>query len=216
MFLVFRCELRCDVLHYGTFKSLGMPRIGPVQRDKKVLWSGGALSAVGVTLALQLRHRKGKQMASASNVVQMVPAPPMKESEKKFGRAVMSHGQFIIPALLLRAQARLLISSTQMVVLLQLLDFWWMKDSSAHPSMSKIAERIGLTTKQVQRSVNALVKVGLITRINRRLPAGGKTSNQYQFDGLIAKLNLIEADFEVARKVKRAAGKPGGLAANKE
>lgn len=154
-------------------------------------------------------------MKTASNVVQLKPGVATRESEKKFGQAVMSHGWYIVPAMLLRAQARLNVNSTQMIVLLQLLDFWWRKDSSAHPSMKTIAERIDLTTKQVQRTVDALVQKGLITKINRRLPGRGKTSNQYKFDGLLKKLQGIEVDFEKARKAKNAAAKPGGLVANK-
>lgn len=155
-------------------------------------------------------------MVTATNVVPLKPAAPAKQSEKKFGHAVMSHGQYIVPALMLRAQARLNVNSTQMVVLLQLLDFWWTKDSSAHPSIKTIAERIDLTTKQVQRTVDALVEKGLITKINRSLPGRGKTSNEYKFDGLIKKLQAIEGDFDKARKTKKAAAKPGGLTANKE
>ncbi|MDN7998158.1 helix-turn-helix domain-containing protein [Burkholderia multivorans] len=159
-------------------------------------------------------------MATAGNVVQLpaaqaTPAEQAKQSEKKFGKAVASHGLFVAPALLLRAQARLNVNSTQMVVLLQLLDFWWAVDGSAHPSIATVAERIDLTPKQVQRTVNALVEKGLITRIHRTLPSGGKTSNQYKFDGLIVKLKQIEPDFEKVRKMKKAAGKPGGLTANK-
>lgn len=154
-------------------------------------------------------------MAIANSVVPLKPAAQAKQSDKKFGPAVMSHGQYIVPALMLRAQARLNVNSTQMVVLLQLLDFWWTKDSSAHPSIKTIAERIDLTTKQVQRTVDALVKKGLITKINRRLPGRGKTSNEYKFDGLIRKLQAIEIDFDKARKAKKAAAKPGGLTANK-
>lgn len=155
-------------------------------------------------------------MATASNVVPLKQGAPARQSEKKFGRAVMSHGPYIVPALMLRAQARLNVNSTQMVVLLQLLDFWWTEESSAHPSIKTIAERIGLSTKQVQRTVDALVEKGLIGKINRRLPGRGKTSNEYKFDGLIKKLQAIEGDFDKARKAKKAAAKPGGLIANKE
>ncbi|MFT7773616.1 helix-turn-helix domain-containing protein [Roseateles sp.] len=117
------------------------------------------------------------------------------QSEHKFGRSVMSHGFYLVPALLLRGQARLKLTSTQMVVLLQLLDFWWTVDTTVHPSIKAIAERVGLTAKQVQRTIGALDQMGLITRVNRTLPDRGKTSNQYKFDGLIAKLNELEPDY---------------------
>ncbi|MBS0427339.1 MAG: helix-turn-helix domain-containing protein [Proteobacteria bacterium] len=155
-------------------------------------------------------------MAAASNVVTMPvqPAKSLKQSERKFGTAVMSHGLYVLPALLLRAQARLNLTSTQMVVLLQLLEFWWTADGSSHPSIRTIAERINLSTKQTQRTVDALVEKGMIAKTNRRLANGGKTSNRYTFDGLIKKLQAIEKDFEKARKAKLAAAKPGGLLAN--
>lgn len=154
-------------------------------------------------------------MAAANNVVALKPAVTVKQSEKKFGQAVMSRGQYIVPAILLRAQARLNVSSTQMVVLLQLLDFWWTTESSAHPSIATVAERMAMSTKQVQRTVDALVEKGLIKKINRTMPGRGKTSNQYKFDGLVKKLQAIEVDFDKARKAKAAAAKPGGLTANK-
>ena len=101
-------------------------------------------------------------------------------------------------------------------MLLQLLDFWWTEDSVAYPSMATIGQRVSLSTKQVQRTVNALVKKGLISKTNRSLPGRGKTSNAYQFDGLIGKLKSFEPDFKRAHKTKVAATMPGGLIANKE
>lgn len=156
------------------------------------------------------------QPASPSPTAPPTKAAATKESEKKFGRAVMSHGAYILPAILLRSQARLNVNSTEMIVLLQLLDFWWAENSSAYPSMSKIAERVALSTKQVQRTINSLVEKGLIASTNRTLPNNGKTSNLYTFDGLVEKLESFEKDFAAARRVKEAASKPGGLIANKE
>lgn len=170
-------------------------------------------------------HPSNKRYINVNDSVQPAPPPATalpakaaaaKESEKKFGRAVMSHGAYILPAILLRSQARLNVNSTEMIVLLQLLDFWWAENSSSFPSMSKIAERISLSTKQVQRTINSLVDKGLIASTNRTLPNNGKTSNLYTFDGLIEKLAAFEKDFAAARRIKEAASKPGGIIANKE
>jgi len=154
-------------------------------------------------------------MSTATNVVQLKPEAAPSGSAKKYGSAVMSHGVFILPALLLRAQGRLLVTSTEMIVLLQLLEHWWTVDSQAYPSMATIATRTNLSRKTIQRTVDSLVAKTLITKHSRRLPQGGKTSNQYKFEGLIAKLKAIEPDFEAARKTKKAAAKPGGLIGNK-
>lgn len=101
-----------------------------------------------------------------------------------------------------------MVNSTQMIVLLQLLEFWWIEERSAYPSTATIAERIGMSSKQVQRTVNELAKKNLITRINRHLPKGGKTSNEYKFDGLLKKLNTIEVDFDKARKARKPPPSP--------
>lgn len=155
-------------------------------------------------------------MAAAINVVPIKPAPSPRESEKKWGKAVMSHGQCILPAILLRAQARLLVNSTQMVVLLQLVEHWWTAEGKVFPSMKTIADRVALSPKQVQRTVDVLVALGLVTKINRRLPGRGKASNEYKFDGLVKKLKEIEVDFAKAKSARRAAAKPGGLVANND
>jgi DNA replication protein DnaD len=152
-------------------------------------------------------------MATAK-VVPIKPASEQLQSEKKWGAAVMRHGTLIVPSILLRAQARLLVNSTQMIVLLQLVEHWWTAESKVFPSMKTIATRIDLTPKQVQRTIDVLVAKGLLTKISRRLPHGGKASNEYRFDGLVQKLKAIEPDFDKARKAKIAAGKPGGLVAN--
>lgn len=154
-------------------------------------------------------------MTTASNVVPIKAAPEQRQSEKKWGVAVMSHGQCILPSILLRAQARLLLNSTQMIVLLQLIEHWWTAESKVFPSMQTIADRIDMTPKTVQRTIDALVEKGLITKKQRRLPGRGKASNEYTFNGLVQKLKAIEPDFAAARKAKKAAAKPGGLAANK-
>ena len=127
----------------------------------------------------------------------------------------MSHGQCILPSILLRAQARLLLNSTQMIVLLQLIEHWWTADSKVFPSMRTIADRIAMTPKTVQRTVDVLVQKGLVTKKRRTLPGGGNASNEYTFLGLIKKLKNIEPDFAAARQAKVAAAKPGGLAGNK-
>lgn len=154
-------------------------------------------------------------MSTSSNLATMKKAPERTQSDRKWGAAVMSHGMCILPSLLLRAQARLLLNSTQMIVLLQLVEHWWSADGRVFPSLGTIAERIDMTPKTVQRTVDALVAKGLISKTRRMLPGRGNASNEYSFDGLVKRLKDIEKDFAQARAAKKAAAKPGGLVANK-
>lgn len=144
------------------------------------------------------------------------PAPKVKkQSEKKWGKAVMSHGYCILPSILLQAQARLAVSPQEMIVLLQLVEHWWQADSKVYPSKQAIGDRVGLSAKQVQRHVRRLQDAKLVQRKERVLPGIGRTSNEYDLTGLVTKLKAIEADFATAKQVKAAAKKPGGIVGNK-
>jgi hypothetical protein len=53
----------------------------------------------------------------------------------------------------------------------------------------------------------------LVKRIPRTLTGRGKTSNEYDLSGLVAKLKQMEPDFTKAKTLKAAASKPGGIKA---
>lgn len=149
--------------------------------------------------------------APASKVVNLITAKVQKESDKKWGRVVMSHGFCIFPSILLQAQGRLGVSAQEMVVLLQLAEHWWTAESKVYPSKEVIAQRIGLGPKQVQRHVKRLEELKLVQRKERYKSGGNRTSNEYDLSGLVAKLKLIEPDIAKAKKLKAAATKAGGL-----
>lgn len=148
----------------------------------------------------------------ADNVVPF-PASDRKHSERKWGKAVMSHGYCLLPSILLQAQARLAISAQEMMILLQLAEHWWHPESKVYPSKETIGERVGLSEKQVQRHIRRLEEAKLVKRIERFGPGGGRTTNEYDLSGLVEKLQQIEPDFAEAKQAKAAAKKPGGLVA---
>jgi predicted transcriptional regulator len=155
-------------------------------------------------------------MATASKSEKVVPlfaTPNKKESEKKWGKAVMDLGYCIFPAILLQAQSRLLVSPQEMIILLQLAEHWWKAENKVFPSKATIAERVGLSTKQVQRHIKSLEEKKLVKRIDRFGAGRGRLSNQYDLTGLVRKLKEIEPDMTKAKKIKAGAAKPGGLKA---
>jgi predicted transcriptional regulator len=141
------------------------------------------------------------------------PAEARQGLEKKWGAEVVKAGFCIVPSLLLRAQRRLHLSPTQLAVLLQLCDFWWDEGRKLYPSKEKIAERLGLGPRQVQRIIAGLEKEGLVTRVERRAVHGGKLSNIYDLSGLVKRLKEIAPDFlkveEETRSRRRAVARPG-------
>jgi DNA-binding transcriptional ArsR family regulator len=141
------------------------------------------------------------------------PSKVAKASEEKWGAAVMKLGFCIVPSLLLRAQRRLKLNPTQLAVLMQLCDYWWDSARKPFPSKESLAQRLGLSARQVQRHIADLEKAGLVTRIERRGSNGGKLTNTYDLSGLVSRLQELEPEFraveEENRKRREAVARPG-------
>lgn len=166
-----------------------------------------------------VQHVQVNKMAATATpsktdkVIPMFPQKDMKESERKWGKAVMSLGYCIFPSILLQAQGRLGVSAQEMMVLLQLAEHWWKADGKVFPSKDVIADRVSLSTKQVQRHIQRLEELKLVRRKARFKAGGSRTSNEYDLSGLVAKLKQIEPEITKAKSLKAAATKPGGLRA---
>ena len=157
---------------------------------------------------------KEKGNASTENVVHLHPRKDTgRASQKIWGKEVIALGFCIVPSLLLRAQNRLGLNPTQLAIILQLCDFWWERDRKPYPGKAVLAERLGLSSRQVQRHIAELETAGLVNRVERRAAHGGKTTNMYDLDGLVARLKKLEPDFreveESAKDARRAVSKRG-------
>ncbi|MCF6275838.1 MAG: helix-turn-helix domain-containing protein [Robiginitomaculum sp.] len=140
-----------------------------------------------------------------SNVVKLSPTKAGKASERKWGKPVMDLGFSIIPSLLFKGQRRLGLSPTQLAVLVQLLDFYWDAGRYPHPTKEKLAGRLNISPRQLQRIMVQLEEGGFLRRIERHHAGnGGKLGNIYNLSGLEKKLKGLEPDFT---KVKADASK---------
>ena len=103
----------------------------------------------------------------------------------KWREAVGEGSGFVaIPVALLRLQTRLGLTSTDMMVLVNLLAHWWNPDVAVFPRTTTIAKRMGVNERTVQRSMRRLVKMGLAE------PGRDEQSRRtYQFKGLVDRLN---------------------------
>ncbi len=132
---------------------------------------------------------------------------------RKWGKKVMDHGFCIVPSLLLRAQRRLGLNPTQLAVLLQLCEHWWDQGNRPHPGKRRLADRLGIGPRQIQRHIAELEQAGLVKRIERRSANGAKQSNTYDLSGLVEKLKALEPEFrqveDDAKAARRAVTRPG-------
>ncbi|MFO1315497.1 MAG: helix-turn-helix domain-containing protein [Burkholderiales bacterium] len=134
-----------------------------------------------------------------------------QSSQRKWGKDVMKLGFSILPSLIFRAQQRLGLNPTQLVVLLQIADYWWDQNRKPYPSLETLSLRIGLKPRQIRRYLADLEKAGFLKRIERRAAHRGKLSNEYDLSGLVAKLKKLQPEFRDADEAKRQVSRRGGL-----
>jgi DNA-binding HxlR family transcriptional regulator len=133
---------------------------------------------------------------TTDSVVALTPkADSRKASEKKYGKPVMDLGFCIVPSLLMQAQARLGINPVQFNVIMHLADIWWDAGHRPWPKKQLLAERMGMSERQIQRQIAELESAGLVQRIERTRPGRGKTSNEYDLSGLVKRLKELEPEF---------------------
>ncbi len=111
-------------------------------------------------------------------------------------------GFTIVPDALIHKQAKLGLSATELVVLLQIISFWWAADRPPFPSTTTIASRMGVEVRTVQRAIRALLKSGLIDR-DLRPGRDGKAVRVLTLDSLVMRLNQqVAADPVLSTKAR--------------
>lgn len=126
----------------------------------------------------------------------------VSSTEKIWGKPVLKHGYTGIPSILIRSQARLGLSTTQMNIIVQLLDYWFDPSNPPFPAKKDLAERIGVSQKTIQVNVRELEKAGYIKREMRRSSAGDWNSNIYHLNGLVKRVRELEPEFTAAKEEK--------------
>lgn len=110
---------------------------------------------------------------------------------KKWGYSTAQGGWTSVPNLLLKHSGRLNISPTELVILIQLMRFWWKEEDLPYPSISKTSEEMGVTRKTASKYFGLLKEKGYIRDIE--LPNGRIA---YSLDGLIRTLDAISKEGE--------------------
>jgi len=120
--------------------------------------------------------------------------PTRNPIRERWGRA-LDEGFVIVPVALLRHQHALGIDAGELVVLVNLLANWWSDGRSPYPSTHRLAQRMGVSSRTVQRHLERLEDRGLIHR-QRNQPADSATDirlTRYDLTGLVDKLRALGA-----------------------
>lgn len=102
----------------------------------------------------------------------------------RFGDAVLQAGHTVIPNLVLNHYSELNISPGEFVLAVQLWSFAW-TDRNPYPSLGTLAERMGVTRRQVRNYVHTLKAKGLLNVTERSQPGHGQLTSEYDFSPLI-------------------------------
>jgi hypothetical protein len=141
-----------------------------------------------------------------ADVVRARKASDVLTMTRKWGAQVAAAGFTAVPNHLLSINQFLdkkhRLSSTELLILLQILSSWWHADQLPFPSKSTIARRLGLSARQVQRALKTLEQKGIIKRIAR---LKGRNSNTFDLTGLVDKVHyLVTQHPEAFRRQSRA------------
>lgn len=133
-----------------------------------------------------------------TTATQAQSAITQKALQKKWGATIIGAGYTAVPDILLRRMGALGLKPMEMIVLLQILTYWWEADNKPYPSKKAIASAIGCSEKAVQKTITRLQKLAFVARIERRRDADRSQTNIYDFAPLIQMLEP-HAHEEVAK-----------------
>jgi hypothetical protein len=122
----------------------------------------------------------------------------MSDVVERWGEAVGGRGFAQIPNYLMLLNTFLdekhRLSPVELLLLIQLVGTWWRRGGMPFPSMATLADRCGVSVRQIQRSITQLEKLRLIMRVTRARK-GLRASNAYDLSPLVVRLNEVAKAF---------------------
>ncbi len=134
----------------------------------------------------------------------------MTTLEEKWGSDALAFGWTALPISLLTHQRKLGLNPVGLNVLLHLLSQWWQREKLPYPSQASIAEKVGVSTRTVQREIVLMKKNGLL-KITRTSIHDEKFlgRNLYDLSPLVAKLQKLSAELLIEQEIKNKRPKSG-------
>lgn len=116
--------------------------------------------------------------------------------QRRWGEEVINCGYAVVPTLLLRHQGNLNLTSTDLVIIANLIGEWYFREDDRLPFIPKksLERNIGCSETTLRNCFKRLEKLGLLRRIvTTNNKTGGQGANQYDLSGLITRLQEIAA-----------------------
>lgn len=104
-----------------------------------------------------------------------------------------------VPDVLIRSQGQLKLSSTEMMVLLNILLHWWREGEWPYPRVSAISERMGISRRTVERAIRRLHEKGLVVHRRSEVMGNRPAARRFDLSGLIDILRSRAEVWQVAK-----------------
>ncbi|GEM_PF-6613059 len=102
----------------------------------------------------------------------------------RFGEEILARGHTAIPNLVLNYYVRLGLTGPELLFTIHVWQHWW-SERDPYPSLRTIAGRMGISVRQAKRYVESLEQKGFLRVIERFLPDGSQTTNEFDYSALI-------------------------------
>jgi predicted transcriptional regulator len=123
--------------------------------------------------------------------------------QEKWGAALDSGFQ-VVPNILIRAQNQLGLDPVDVVVLLNLMAHWWEKEDVPFIAPSRIAKRMNVTTRTVERHLKGLEKKGYLGRCKPQRSENGLYTRGYDLQPLVKVLQGASKNAVLLRKLQQS------------
>jgi DNA replication protein len=102
----------------------------------------------------------------------------------RFGDELMQDGFTAIPNLVLDHYAELGITPAEMLWTIHVWEYWWTR-RDPYPSLTSIADKMGVSRRQSQRYAESLREKGFLETNVRILGGVGQSTNEYDFTPML-------------------------------
>ncbi|MGN8097254.1 helix-turn-helix domain-containing protein [Methylobacterium sp. 22177] len=107
----------------------------------------------------------------------------------RWGGAV-DPGLLIVPNVLLKYQERLYLETLEVVLILNIVDYWDEDNGLPFPRLSALAKRVRKSKRTVERSIVRLSELGYLLHLPSE-QLRGQTIRRFDLSGLVAKLQEL-------------------------
>ena len=120
--------------------------------------------------------------------IEQTPHAPAPALARKWTPEVIAFGFTAVPDLLLKHMGGFRLSPTELVLLIQIMRFWWDADTAPFPSKRTLATAMGCSEKNIQKVIKGLEARGFLRRLQRRKGQDRSESNIYDLEYLVSRL----------------------------